>query len=137
MFTATWGRSSRGQWSPSRRLGAAVMGILGNGLGYDNVVWGTDALWTGAPQWQIAGLRRIEIPEAKQKKYGFKPLGPAPDSPIKNAIFGGTNAKLYNYSPQQRSALENDRFAQIKGTYEKYGEGRSNLRYGYVAKPVA
>jgi hypothetical protein len=53
------------------------------------------------------------------------------------AKYGGTNAKLYNYSPQQRSALENDRFAQIKGTYEKYGEGRSNLRYGYVAKPLA
>jgi len=114
-----------------------VMGILGNGLGYDHVVWGTDAVWTGAPQWQIEGLRRIEIPEDMQKKYGFKPLGQAPDSPIKNAIFGGTNAKLYNYSPQQRSALENDRFAQIKGVYEKYGEGRSNLRYGYVAKPVA
>ncbi len=119
------------------RLGAAVMGILGKGLGYDHVVWGTDAVWTGAPQWQIEGLRRLEIPEDMQKKYGFKPLGAAPDSPIKNAIFGGTNAKLYNYTPQQRSALEHDRVAQIKETYEKYGDGRSNLRYGYVAKPLA
>lgn len=89
---------------------------------------------TGRIEW-VSDL--AEIPAKMQKKYGFKPLGQAPDSPIKNAIFGGTNAKLYNYSPQQRSALENDRFAQIKGTYEKYGEGRSNLRYGYVAKPVA
>ena len=30
-----------------------------------------------------------------------------------------------------------DRFAQIKDTYEKYGDGRSNLRYGYVTKPLA
>ena len=118
------------------RLGAAVMGILGKGLGYDHVVWGTDAVWTGAPQWQIEGLRRLEIPEDMQKKYGFKPLGAAPDSAIKNAIFGGTNAKLYNYTQQQRSALENDRFAQIKETYEKYGEGRTNMRYGYVTKPL-
>lgn len=41
------------------------------------------------------------------------------------------------YTPQMRSALENDRFAQIKQTYEKYGDGRSNLRYGYVTKPLA
>src|SRR5436190_861729 len=119
------------------RLGAAVMGILGNGTGYDHVVWGTDAVWTGAPQWQIEGLRRLEIPEDMQKKYGFKPLGAAPDSPIKNAIFGANNARLYNYTAQQRSALEGDRFAQIKETYEKYGEGRTNMRYGYVSKPVA
>jgi len=32
--------------------------------------------------------------------------------------------------------LENDRYAQAKEAYDKYGEGRSNLRYGYVAKPV-
>ena len=51
------------------------MGIMGKGLGYDHVVWGTDAVWTGSPQWQIEALRRLEIPEDMQKKYGFKPLG--------------------------------------------------------------
>jgi uncharacterized protein len=118
------------------RLGAAVMGILGKGLGYDHVVWGTDAVWTGAPQWQIEGLRRLEIPEDMQKKYGYKPLGQAANSPIKNAIFGENNARLYNYTPKQRAELVNDRYAQIKASYDKYGEGRSNLRYGYVAKPA-
>ena len=58
------------------------MGMLVKGLGPDRIVWGTDAVWTGAPQWQIEGLRRLEIPEDMQKKYGFKPLGPA-DGPIK------------------------------------------------------
>ena len=53
------------------------MGILIKGLGADRVVWGTDALWTGSPQWQIEGLRRLEIPEDMQKKYGFGPLGAA------------------------------------------------------------
>ena len=32
--------------------------------------------------WQIEGLRRLEIPEAMQKKHGFAPLGPA-DGPVK------------------------------------------------------
>ena len=57
------------------RVCAALMGILMRGLGADRVTWGTDALWTGSPQWQIEGLRRLEIPEDMQKKYGFTPLG--------------------------------------------------------------
>ena len=61
---------------------AALMGTLIKGLGADHVCWGTDALWTGAPQWQIEGLRRLEIPEAMQKKFGYAPLGAA-DGPVK------------------------------------------------------
>ena len=59
------------------RLGAALMGILIKGLGHDHVCWGTDAIWTGSPQWQIESLRRLEIPEDMQKKHGFQPLGGA------------------------------------------------------------
>ena len=49
------------------RLSAALMGSLVRGLGADRVVWGTDAAWTGSPQWQIEGLRRQEIREDMQK----------------------------------------------------------------------
>ena len=56
------------------------MGMLIRGLGVDHVVWGTDAIWTGAPQWQIEALRRLEIPEDMQKQHGFTPHGPA-DAP--------------------------------------------------------
>jgi hypothetical protein len=119
------------------RLGAALMGILGKGMGYDRVVWGTDAVWTGSPQWQIEALRRLEIPEDMLKKHGFKPLGAA-DGPVKTAIFGSTNAKLYNYDISKRSDLgpNRDRFARMKEEYEKNGPARSNLRYGYVRGPV-
>jgi hypothetical protein len=119
------------------RLGAALMGILGKGMGYDRVVWGTDAVWTGSPQWQIEALRRLEIPEDMLKKHGFKPLGAA-DGPAKTAIFGSTNAKLYNYDISKRSDLgpNRDRFARMKEEYEKNGPARSNLRYGYVRGPV-
>jgi uncharacterized protein len=68
-----------------------------------------------------------------QKKYGFAPMGAA-DGPVKKAILGDNNARLYHFTPQQRSALENDRFAQLKENYEKTGEGRSNLSYGYIRK---
>ena len=82
------------------RLCAALMGMLIKGMGADHVVWGTDALWTGAPQWQIEGLRRLEIPEEMRRKYGFAELGPA-DGPVKQAIFGGNSAKMYRYDDQE------------------------------------
>jgi predicted TIM-barrel fold metal-dependent hydrolase len=115
------------------RLGAALMGIMGKGMGYEKVVWGTDAVWTGAPQWQIEALRRLEIPEDMQKKHGFKPLGAA-DGPLKNMIFGGTNAKLYNYDITKRTDIgpNRDRFAVMRDEYLKQGQTPSHMRYGYV-----
>jgi uncharacterized protein len=111
---------------------AALMGTLIKGLGIDHVCWGSDSLWTGAPQWQIEGLRRLEIPEAMQKKHGFAPLGKA-DGPVKAAIFGGNNAKLYGIEPKRAMLeLSRDRFAALKTEYEKNGPEPSNLRYGYV-----
>lgn len=96
-------------------------------------MWGTDAVWTGARQWQIEALRRLEIPEDMQKHYNFKPMGDA-DSPVKRMIFGETNARLYKYSPKQQAEVLTDRIAQAKETYEKEGGGRSNLACGYIAR---
>jgi predicted TIM-barrel fold metal-dependent hydrolase len=112
------------------RLCAALMGILVKGLGADHVVWGTDALWTGSPQWQIEGLRRLEIPEDMRKKHGFAALGPA-DGPVKQAIFGGNSARMYKYDVK-KAAWRDDRFAAVKQDYERAGRDPSNLRYGYV-----
>jgi hypothetical protein len=112
------------------RLTAALMGMLVKGLGADHVLWETDAVWTGAPQWQIEGLRRLEIPEDMQKKYGFQPLGPA-DGPTKTAVFGGNAAGLYNFDKRADLAPP-DRFAEIKADSVRSGSGRSNLRYGWV-----
>jgi predicted TIM-barrel fold metal-dependent hydrolase len=114
------------------RLCAALMGILIKGLGHENIVWGTDAIWTGSPQWQIESLRRLEIPEDMQRKHGFKPLGAA-DSPVKAAIFGGNSKKMYNYD-EKKAGLENDRVTKIKEAYLRNGPSPSHLRYGYVTK---
>ena len=89
-------------------------------------------MWTGSPQWQIEGLRRLEIPEDMQKKYGYAPLGPA-DGPVKSAIFGGNNARLYGIEPKRAmQQLSNDRFAAMKAEYDKNGPEPSNMRHGYV-----
>jgi hypothetical protein len=106
------------------------MGMLIKGLGADHVVWGTDALWTGAPQWQIEALRRLEIPEDMRRKHGFGELGPA-DGPVKRAIFGETSARMYRYDIR-KAEWRTDRFAAIKAGYERAGRDPSNLRYGFV-----
>ena len=95
-------------------------GQLVKGLGADHVVWGTDAVWTGSPQWQIEALRRLEIPEDMQKKHGFAPLGPA-DGPVKRAIFGENSARLYRYD--RRAELSRDRIALAGTAYEREGPG--------------
>ena len=115
------------------RLAAVMMGQLIAGLGVDHVCWGTDAIWTGSPQWQIEALRRLEIPEALQKRHGFAPLGPA-DGPVKRAIFGDNNARLYNVRPQQRAELLTDKLAEYRALYDRHGAGRTNLAYGYARK---
>ena len=118
------------------RVSAVMMGQLIAGLGADHVCWGTDAIWTGAPQWQIEALRRLEIPEDLQKRYGLKPLGPA-DGPVKRAIFGENNARLYNFTAAQRAAVSGDKIASGKAIYDRHGDGRTNMAYGYVNRGVA
>ncbi len=113
------------------KLATFIIATLLKGLGPERVVWGTDALWTGSPQWQIEGLRRMEVPEDMQKKFGFKPIGPA-EGPIKTAIFSGNSARLYNY-PNVTQWSKMDRFSALKEDYLKQGPNRTNLRYGYVA----
>jgi hypothetical protein len=108
------------------------MGTLIKGLGADHIVWGSDAVWTGAPQWQIEGLRRLEIPEEMQRKFGFAPLGPA-TGPVKSAIFGENSARLYDIEPTTYAG-KHDRLSELKREYRAAGGERSNLRYGYIAR---
>lgn len=115
------------------RVCAALLGILVRGLGADKVCWGSDAVWTGSPQWQIEGLRRLEIPEDMRRAHGFAPLGPA-TGPVKTAILGGNNARLYGLDlSTARVASAADRFAALKADYLESGARPSLRRYGYVA----
>ncbi len=68
-----------------------------------------------------------------QKKFGYAPLGAADDGPVKSAIIGGNNARLYDIQPKRAMLeLKGDRFAMMKAEYEKAGPEPSNTRYGYV-----
>ncbi|MBL28096.1 MAG: amidohydrolase [Rhodospirillaceae bacterium] len=119
------------------RFAAAFIGQLVNEMGADRVIWGTDSVWYGSPQWQIEAMRRLEIPEDMLDKMGWQPLGPA-DSAIKNQIFAYNSARLYKVD--MRADLEpvsTDKLSIMKAAYEQEGPARSNAAYGYVAKKTA
>ena len=117
------------------KFAAALVGTLIKGMGADHVVWGTDTLWYGSPQWQIEAMRRLEIPEDMRKKYGFAALG-GPNSAAKQMIFGTNSARLYRVnlkaaSNTQMPAYSEDRLARLKAEYD-LAAAPTNLRYGYV-----
>src|SRR6266511_4082602 len=114
-------------------LAAALVGTLVRGLGADHVMWGSDSVWYGSPQWQIEAFRRLEVPVEMQKNNKFAALG-APDGLVKSAILGGNSARLYRIDVKSaQSAITTDKIAAIKGEYVAMGGLRSNTRYGYVA----
>jgi uncharacterized protein len=116
------------------RAAAAMMGLLVKGLGADHVLWGTDSLWFGSPQWQIEAFRRMEIPEDMQRKHGFAPLGP-PDGPVKRAILGQNGARIYAIEKRDVTiGWHNDNLAADRQAYRAGGPQPSNLAYGYVRK---
>jgi predicted TIM-barrel fold metal-dependent hydrolase len=117
----------------SPRLAAALVGQFVNDMGADHVVWGTDSVWYGSPQWQIEAFRRLEIPDDIMKKMNWKTKLGAADGKVKNMIFGENSAKLYKYKIQaEYPQLTNDQLAQMKDRYEAEGVERNNLAYGYV-----
>ncbi len=119
------------------RFSAALLGTWIKGLGADHVVWGTDSVFHGSPQWQIETLRRLEIPADMQKKHGFAPLGPA-NGAVKNQIFAFNSSRLYNLNLRtDYRPFTMDRFAQLKQEYHAAGKLealRDNAAYGYIAK---
>ncbi|HEU5320708.1 MAG TPA: amidohydrolase family protein [Methylomirabilota bacterium] len=118
-------------------LAAAILGQLVKGMGADHVLWGTDSIWYGSPQWQIEAFRRFEIPEAMQRQHGFAPLGDA-TGPTKRRIFGLNGAALYGLTPSASRGVVppdfRDRLGRIKAEYETEGGTRSNDYYGWVRR---
>ncbi|MBI5556504.1 MAG: amidohydrolase family protein [Deltaproteobacteria bacterium] len=91
---------------------AVLLSTLIKGLGVDKVLWGTDSVWYGSPQWQIEAFRRIEIPADLQEKFALPPLGKA-DGLVKSAIFGLNSARLYDVAlaPKTLSLLDRERIS--------------------------
>jgi uncharacterized protein len=74
---------------------AHVLGKLLKHVGEDNVLWGTDSIWYGAPQDQIQALRAFQISPELQERYGY----PALTTELKAKIFGRNALRVYDVEP--------------------------------------
>jgi len=107
-----------------------LLGQVIAAVGADHVIWGTDSIWWGSPQWQIEAFRRFQIPESLQTKFGYRPLS-AQD---REQIFGLNSARLFHINVKEaRKALPADALSQMKVAYEAEGAAPSMTQYGWVA----
>jgi len=133
-------------------VAAHLMGQLMKFMGPDRIVFGSDSVWYGSPQWQIDALWRFQIPEDLRKKFGYPEL----TADAKRKILGLNSAKLYGIdtkqqfkpipsdyekrmTPELRKTLElpsqaADNLSKMKEQYAALGVERNNTRYGWIRK---
>jgi predicted TIM-barrel fold metal-dependent hydrolase len=107
-----------------------VLGMMIDAFGADHVLWGTDSIWMGSPQWQIEALRRLEMPAQLAERFGYAPL----THQAKRQIFGLNAARLYGVDPAaRRKAVPGDYVEELKALYQQAGGSvPSNTQYGWV-----
>jgi predicted TIM-barrel fold metal-dependent hydrolase len=135
-------------------LAAHLMGQLMKFMGPERVVFGSDSVWYGSPQWQIETMWRFQIPEDMRKKYGY----PEFTQDAKRKILGLNSAKLYGIDVRQsfkpvptdyekrisddlKRVMEfpgysADNMQRFKERYAALGSEPSNTRYGWVRAEV-
>jgi hypothetical protein len=133
-------------------IAAHIMGQLMKFLGEDRIVFGSDSVWYGSPQWQIEALWRFQIPEAMRRKWGY----PALTTTAKRKILGRTSARLYGiraldpgaYKPVPKDyearmsddlkrvlefgQLRADNMDKMKDTYAALAIDPDHTRYGWM-----
>ncbi len=97
--------------------------------GVDHVIWGTDCLWWGSPQWVIDAFKRFQISDELCDKFGYKKL----TKEDKAKIFGLNAAKIYGVDvTAKRNALPKDALSKFKQAYLDQGGRSENAAYGWV-----
>ena len=108
---------------------AHLLGQILSAFGNDHVLWGTDSIWYGTPQWQIEAFRRFQMPEKLQETYGY----PALTKDLKAKIFGLNAAKLFKVNVEEkRRDIPKDYLSHIKMAYLEEGPLPSHHAYGWV-----
>ncbi len=95
---------------------AHLMGQLLKFMGEDRIVFGSDSVWYGSPQWQIDAMWRFQIPEELRERYGYPEL----TEEAKRKILGLNSARLYGIEGVESTTLAdlNARFRPVPEDYE-------------------
>jgi predicted TIM-barrel fold metal-dependent hydrolase len=111
----------------SPEAAAHLVGSLLRDVGSKRVLWGTDSIWWGSPQWQIDAFKTLRISEALQERFGYPPLTPK----RRARILGKNAAKLYAVDPEaQRCAVAQGPLAELRAQQGGLRAGRSHRVYG-------
>jgi hypothetical protein len=84
-------------------------------MGENNIVFGSDSLWYGGPQWQIDALWRFQIPEDIRQKWNY----PQVTESAKRKILGLNSARLYGL-PAAAKPLGSDGGVYKQGNLANY-----------------
>jgi predicted TIM-barrel fold metal-dependent hydrolase len=110
-------------------LCAYMLGLMIDAFGEDGVLWGTDSIWWGSPQWQIEAFRRLQMPEDLIKRFGFKQL----TAEVKDKILGLNSAKVYGIDVKAKmNGIPGDYMTKLKEKYRAEGARPSNTQYGWI-----
>jgi len=109
---------------------AHLLGEVIAAFGADHVLWGTDSIWYGTPQWQIEAFRRFQIPDELIERKGYQPL----TREVKARIFGLNAAGLFGVdAAAKRRELPKDALSLIRMAYLEEGPAPTHRVYGWVA----
>lgn len=95
---------------------AHLIGQLLYYMGSENIVFGSDSLWYGGPQWQIDAFWRYQIPEHIREKWNY----PVLDETDKRNILGLNSARLYGLHGSEVKAVDTPGSAYKKGSLANY-----------------
>jgi predicted TIM-barrel fold metal-dependent hydrolase len=131
---------------------AHILGQLLKFMGEDRIIFGSDSVWYGSPQWQIEAFWRFQIPDDLRRQYGYPQLTEA----AKRKILGLNSARLYKlpagpqgvYKPvpadyatripdelktlMEFPGFEADNLTRMRTQYQAAGAHPSNTRYGWL-----
>lgn len=121
------GSSFAAAFTQGPRAAAHLIGSLLRDLGPDRIVWGTDSIWWGSPQWQIQAFKTLQIPEDMQEEFGYPPL----TERARRRIFGRNAARLYGIPVNERRCeIQNDQIAKLREELGGPDQTRTHLVYG-------
>jgi predicted TIM-barrel fold metal-dependent hydrolase len=107
-----------------------LLGQLNEAFGADHIIWGTDCIWWGSPQWLIEAFRRFQQPENLQESFGYQNFTAAE----REMVFGQNLAGLFNIDINAaRNEIPADLLSSMKTAYIEQGAEPSNTQYGWIA----
>jgi predicted TIM-barrel fold metal-dependent hydrolase len=93
---------------------AHALGKLLLYVGEDRILYGTDSVFNGSPEGQIAALRTFQIPARMREMYGYPEITPE----IRRKILGLNAAPIYDVDPTTvRCRFGLDEIEQLKMAY--------------------